>query len=577
MRYFFLCLLAVSLSAYAQPIMIDGVFDDWNQVAPAVSDPQGDGRTDGVDFGIVRVRSDKQWVFIEFETGADVLLQEDNDIKLYIDTDASTSTGYAFGNMGCELVWSFGTRKGTYYGTMGQKSIKHADIRINSCPPVTSNRFELALSRSAKISGASLFPGSRIRIKLEDAAPDGDVVPDGQDYIEVELDSASQALPSIQMSRPDPAGVRMVQWNTLQNGLTDSKRTPSFKRLLAALKPDIMCFQECFKTTAGNVLELVNVALPLQAGGKWSAVRIDSGNVIVTRYPILQSLRIMPEYRETAALIAVDSAMGRFILLINVHLRCCSANDDRQIEADAMTAFLRDVKMGAGRMSVPLNTPIIITGDFNLVGYKNQLETLLTGDISDNTTFGPDAPPDWNNRSFVNTIARHIYTPFAYTWYDASSSYASGKLDYVLHSHDGLAIQNAYVFDTSELTAGELDSLSLLSSDTQTAADHLPTVVDMSIGSTSTAEATPLPSGLRLLGSYPAPARNTAMLCCTARCACDAVIQLHDLLGRSIASERPVRLQPGYNEIPLQLPVGHAGGIYATMRAGTQTAAVRIR
>ena len=81
-------------------------------MSPAAIDPSGDGGT--VDFGAVSVANDQDYLYIRFAVGGDVQPDEQQDMRLYLDTDMNASTGVSFAGIGAELVWEFGNRTGTF-------------------------------------------------------------------------------------------------------------------------------------------------------------------------------------------------------------------------------------------------------------------------------------------------------------------------------------------------------------------------------------------------------------------------------------------------------------------------------
>ena len=96
--------------------------------------------------------------------------------------------------------------------------------------------------------------------------------------------------------------------------------------------------------------------------------------------------------RQTPVLIDVPPALGGPMLFINSHLSCCGNDDGRQDQVDEVMAWVRDETSPGG--AIPPNTPLIYGGDLNLVGYAQQLETLLNGDIQQTDQFGEGFPPD---------------------------------------------------------------------------------------------------------------------------------------------------------------------------------------
>ena len=108
-------------------------------------------------------------------------------------------------------------------------------------------------------------------------------------------------------------------------------------------------------------------------------VQFQIRNVIVSRFPILDSWEVNPGYRITAA--RLDLGGAGEMLVIACHWRCCTADADRQEEADSIIGFLNDARAPGGAITLDAGTPIVLGGDLNLVGWRRQLETILTGDI----------------------------------------------------------------------------------------------------------------------------------------------------------------------------------------------------
>ena len=92
----------------------------------------------------------------------------------------------------------------------------------------------------------------------------------------------------------------------------------------------------------GEVRDMIEQHLPSGAGEQWYAVMRDDGNVIVSRYPILDSWEVNPGYRITAALLDLGASHDEDLLVIACHWRCCTADADRQEEADSIIEFLHD-------------------------------------------------------------------------------------------------------------------------------------------------------------------------------------------------------------------------------------------
>jgi hypothetical protein len=133
-------------------------------------------------------------------------------------------------------------------------------------------------------------------------------------------------------------------------------------------------------------------------------------------------------------------------------------------------------------LSLGTEVPVIITGDLNLVGFSQQLDTLLTGDIQNEFKHGPDSPPDPNGSNLTNIVSRLTEKRMGYTWRNDSnpSHYWPGKLDYLIYSDSNLAKANDFIVYTPEMSDEELSSNGLSSTDSLVS-DHLIFCADFTI------------------------------------------------------------------------------------------------
>ena len=75
------------------------------------------------------------------------------------------------------------------------------------------------------------------------------------------------------------------------------------ERILQAIDPDMMIFCEVWNHSPAQVATKIEQHLPSGPGEQWYAVGIDGGNVICSRFPILQTWEVNPGFRDTAALV----------------------------------------------------------------------------------------------------------------------------------------------------------------------------------------------------------------------------------------------------------------------------------
>ncbi len=570
---FVFLLFTVSCRAQStdQEMAIDGQFADWDARPVLANDPLGDRGASGLDFRTLRVDSDAEWVYISFETEADLLLQQDNPLKLYLDTDASESTGVQFAGIGAELVWDFAKREGQVRLASAVTTVQHAAIGYIPAPSMTSSRFEMAFRRGTEIGGRKLFSSNRIRVVLSADETGGDIMPDQDGGVTVDLrDVPAPRMTERTLEPAAPGSIRILSWNVLQNGLVDPVRGPIFERMLKAVKPDVMCFQECFELNAAQVQAMVAASLVAPDGRAWRALKTDAGNIMVTHFDIESDWLIQPSYRESAYLLRTPD--GKPLLVINAHLRCCNANEKRQQEADGVIAFLRDARTAGDRIDLPQGTPMIMVGDFNLVGDKRQLATLLTGDIQDNATHGPDSPPDWNGGAWTELPPVHPTSLFNYTWYDTGSDYSPGKLDYVLYTASVADVVQHLVLNTIEMSEGQLSRHGLRRDDVVTASDHMPRLIDFVVKNAAGTGSIDRRTQPSLGAVYPQPARGVLHIETSDAAGSGVKFALHDMLGRTmLRSTSPVAAQVDARHI-LILPSLPAGAYMLTAIGGTSTA-----
>ena len=119
-----------------------------------------------------------------------------------------------------------------------------------------------------------------------------------------------------------------------------------------------------------------------------------------------------------------------------------------------------------------------------MMGTLAPLNTLISGNIFDESTYGPDSPPDWDGSSFTDSQALHNGTgPDDYTYRNEGSIYDRTRLDYVLYSDSALDVGNQFVLNTVDMSLAELAATGLQTYDITIDLigdhyDHLPVVVD---------------------------------------------------------------------------------------------------
>jgi endonuclease/exonuclease/phosphatase family metal-dependent hydrolase len=299
----------------------------------------------------------------------------------------------------------------------------------------------------------------------------------------------------------------------------------------------VWILNEVWSPTTGAQIEARFEAL--FPGTAWTAVHRNpqEGVVVATRFPVLESAIFDVTTRDYVA-VRLDARplFDTDLVVVGNHWKCCTAAGDdakRQNQADGLIGSLRSVRAGT-LMNVSPGTPVIAGGDLNLVGLERQLTTLVTGDILDNATWGPDSPPDWDGSDFDVVWARHPDHRFVYTWRNDSGTFYPGKLDWIVYTGSGLSLENSVVLDTRSMSNDSLAAHGLLATDTPTASDHAPIVADFIVRNQVGVREEQLPVR-RLLGPVsPNPFASSTTLRFTLPAKAEVDLVVFDASGRAV-------------------------------------------
>ena len=464
------------------PIQIDGRFEDWPASARLAVDPIGDG--DGrIDLAALWIANDETRLFLRLDFADEIHADEGHDLTLIFDTDRDPNTGRLVRlrekgarTVGAELTWNLGRRAGSSHVGGGARALDLHALDLLIAPSVSDSSFEIALPRDALAGGDRIFAGPGFDLTIRDG--------ETGDLLQLPLPGYTfapgrQTVAPIPLERARPADIRIASYNIADDGLFLASRRESLARIFRAVDPDVWVICEAWNHGAHDLAARVEELLPNAPGQRWSGIKLDSGNGIVTRLPVLASWLPHPDARITAALLDLAPQHDTDLLVVANHFSCCAADDERQEQADALIAFLRDARHPGGILELEPRTPIVAVGDFNLVGARRPLVTLVKGDIADESAHGNDSPPDWDGTGFDLVEARHPEARLTHTWRDPASGFYPGKLDYAFHTGSVSIVDRAFVLDTAELSEATLAAYGLRRDDTAIASDHAPLVFDI--------------------------------------------------------------------------------------------------
>ena len=431
-------------------LVVDGRLDEWPDSVCSGSLPGAAVREAGDRLIFCLVLS------------SPISLQRNNDLVLVLDADADPETGRPLGGVGAEVVWHFGKRTGEIHRAARVEKITAYDLGMVTAPTTAASAFEVSLDpEMPELYPLLTAPVLNWAVLSKDkVAANGSLAWKNEPY-----DAAGG-------TSPPPAGpaVRVLSYNVLRNGIV---REPAlYDRILRALRPDIIALQEVYGADTPTLAERFGKIL----GGDW-AVTAHADLVVASRYPLLASRPVLGNLAVVVDLTATPIEAP--LRLLNLHLPASRRDRERQWEADALIAFLRDSGQGEDPFASP-SSPLVVLGDFNFVGDPGQLDTLLRGAIVNRERFGADFPPDNDGTDLTDLVPRHSSAPEVYTWWakGGKAPYYPGRLDFILYS-DATLSPSGFILRSESLGSAVLDSLKLERFDTSRASDHLPLVIDL--------------------------------------------------------------------------------------------------
>lgn len=518
-------LLYLTCLRAAHPIVIDGLFDDWQEVPVTITDPEGDYNYD--DWAELKITNDDDFIFFKISLHSEeTLLQNWNNFYLYIDADKDSLTGHPFRGMGAELAWHFGYRTGQYFEQDGIIDLWQNDITLRQAPTVTSTEFEIAIARGSFV----LSDPDSIAVIFSSFYDTGDYMPDSWEGVVYQLDTTvvGPAAPILL----EKTGTRLVTYNTLYTGILEPDRQPKFQRIIQALDPDIIALQE--HSEWNEIGDIISSWFP---DDTWYQGYTFRDLVVLSKYPIINQANLISSERTMCALLETDDPINPYLLILNSHFSCCDNDDDRQEQVDELVQVLREWRLNDnGPFDLPEGTPMFHVGDFNFVGYREQIETVTAGNVQDEGNYGNDFPLDWDGTAITDLFSRQTHKRMAYTWRSDGSSFNPGKLDYVLYTDSNLSILNHFVLNTLAMPDSILNQWELEAEDTNEASDHLPRIVDFMVTDLGIAGELDLPQQYILSHPYPNPFNPQVMIPITLAREAHIQLRIYDIHGRLVIS-----------------------------------------
>lgn len=413
--------------------------------------------------------------------GAELMLTEPtssstgigNQLVLAIDVDSNSATGAtATATRGAEIEIRLGQKSLREFSATGSsRQVTLNDRDVLGLPTHSGTDFELRIPYArfqGYLGGAAMASASSVRFWLVDESSADRLPASGSVSVTLQRSVAEVVAPA-NFARPTRTSFRLLTHNILRDGLID--RPDAFEAIWQATQPDILCLQESYDMPAADAAAFASAAL----GGTWFARGVQDC-IVVSRWPIVESAAL-----DGNIVVRIDlpnDVTPRDLVVFNAHTPCCRNDTGRDSEHDRISSTWRDMLNGFGPIGSAPGDAMITTGDFNMVGFVRQLETLRDGNIINNATFGADFQPGRAEGSLRTIDYPVTGVPAAFSWYSPTSTFLHGRLDWTLYTGDELELLNAFAVHTPGMSSTQLQALGLSSNTSTTAADHLTLIAD---------------------------------------------------------------------------------------------------
>lgn len=434
----------VAACSHAVEPRLDGLYPEWSPADLIATDPAGDN-TGAFDVRNIYAASRGSRLFLRFDTGSVRNLQSGNSsdgtLRVQITMPASRALTI---DLRSRTLWSD--------NNTGQ-TVPWSAVGYSTAPTFADDEFEL----SVDLAMFGVGVGSAITINFSQ----DDSLAAAAPYT-----MSAAAVPPARRPASRAAGTtfRVASVNTEQTGLLNSTRRPPLLRLCDAVDADIYCFQEEYSSSASQVDTYLTSIDPMEDGADW-IIHKNNDCAIASRSPLLA----LPSPNTATAGAVIDlpePGPDDAVVVFSIHPKCCgyigsSEDVQRTSQMNGLISTLNSLRSGAlGASFEPYrNAPVIIIGDWNLVGSRTPLDLVLD-----------PLGPDLSEALPANLIGEDVMT-----WRGGGSSpgsFTPGRLDLIAYGPvAGLSHQGSFVLDSQLLNAAELASLGLQSVDS-TATDH---------------------------------------------------------------------------------------------------------
>ena len=513
-------------------VSTDGVFDEWENIAPAAEDPLGDAPPGSpVDLGPVAVRDDPRFLHFLVDLGRTVTAQGmPGSVEVVLDADGDPATGGLYGGVeGADLAIVLSRNAGgdreAHGAGVGIRRIgpdgagdpeESAAVGLLVAPTHSSSRFEMRVQRGVVAGGVV-----RGRLQYRRGGEVVDETPVFRHALVTEPGGEPALRGAVDVART-PGTHRVVVWNVSSGSFRTNRR--AFQRVLAGLEPDVVLLDEVYADVTVEELVRFGEGLRMPAerdrqgrgtlgsdgpatrgawnwwlasgGGRQRTVvgawglevrgaaglsRIDHAAGALERW--LREVGDAPESPGMAppselAMAEADGGLsatgawvtldGRDVLFVPVDLQSAGYDGSPRDRLRELQARTLN-RAVADALAERSGAGLVIGGDLNVVGSVRPLDELRRGLGTEGDELAIARLERLRDRSLATWRS---------TW--GNDPFSPGRLDYVLYRGAVLRVERGFVFDAADMTADALRELGLRGADTGYS-DHLPLVVDFRV------------------------------------------------------------------------------------------------
>lgn len=452
------------------PLRVDGLADDWEgRPGSFRQDPADDMASTPNDLASLSVSNDATTLYFLVRYEAPYPSTEP-DISLYMDTDNDEGTGFHYLGAAMDATWNLSDEDGSWYFA-GDRSLGRGGFLLRSAYDPDTGILEMAfpLGMVAASRGGDAIAIGVIDNDSRDRLPNL-----GTEACLHPLDGPVRPFPPAgTIERRHTEDLRILSWNVLRDGPFKTGLDANFGRVLAALQPDIICFQEIYEASTIEVLRYVEEWIPLADEERFWRGRKNFDCITVSRYPI-ESTRFIDDNLVTE--IDTTAVLGHKAWILNAHTPCCGDEEGRLEETDNFMRLLRR-RMEEARVSGEDPFAIFLVGDMNTGGSRREMLTMAEGAIFNTFTDGPAFDPDWDGSGLADLAPLWTHERRIDTWRSLNNSNNTSRLDYIFYSDSLVFPARSFILNTRKVPEDLLDAYNLAFADTD-AADHLPLVGD---------------------------------------------------------------------------------------------------